>query len=88
MCQTAISLVSKALDQIDTAETLLKIKGVIALFIQTLDVRFRSIASSRLVCEKNKLKYVVGLGLLGINIRQFLTQVVREICRPFEAEIQ
>ncbi|PSS18698.1 hypothetical protein M430DRAFT_66697 [Amorphotheca resinae ATCC 22711] len=37
MCHTAISLISKALDAVDNAEVLLKIKGVIALFIQTMD---------------------------------------------------
>ncbi|OBT78490.1 hypothetical protein VF21_01008 [Pseudogymnoascus sp. 05NY08] len=37
MCQAAIGLISKALDDVDNAEVLLKIKGVIALFIQTLD---------------------------------------------------
>ncbi|KAE8451834.1 hypothetical protein EG329_002674 [Mollisiaceae sp. DMI_Dod_QoI] len=37
MCQTAIALITKALDTIDNAEVLLKIKGVIALFIQTMD---------------------------------------------------
>lgn len=36
MCQTAISLISKALHEITNAEILLKIKGVIALFIQTM----------------------------------------------------
>lgn len=38
MCHTAMSLISKALDAVDNAEVLLKIKGVIALFIQTMDV--------------------------------------------------
>lgn len=38
MCNTAIGLISKALDAVDNAEVLLKIKGVIALFIQTMDV--------------------------------------------------
>lgn len=38
MCQAAIHLISKALDDVDNAEVLLKVKGVIALFIQTLDV--------------------------------------------------
>jgi hypothetical protein len=33
-----MSLISKALDSVDNAEVLLKIKGVIALFIQTMDV--------------------------------------------------
>ncbi|KAH8600821.1 exocyst complex subunit Sec15-like-domain-containing protein [Bisporella sp. PMI_857] len=37
MCHSAISLISKALDTVDNAEVLLKIKGVIALFIQTMD---------------------------------------------------
>ncbi|KAG9246369.1 exocyst complex subunit Sec15-like-domain-containing protein [Calycina marina] len=37
MCHSAIGLISKALETIDNAEVLLKIKGVIALFIQTMD---------------------------------------------------
>ena len=37
MCQQAIVLISKALHQVTNAELLLKIKGVIALFIQTMD---------------------------------------------------
>lgn len=36
MCQTAIMLVSKALHEVNNAEMLLRIKGVIALFIQTM----------------------------------------------------
>ena len=39
MCQTAISLISKALHEVTNAEVLLKRKGVIALFIQTMQVR-------------------------------------------------
>ena len=38
MCQSAIMLISKALHEVTNAEVLLKIKGHIALFIQTLDV--------------------------------------------------
>ncbi|MCJ1248322.1 hypothetical protein MMC30_005539 [Trapelia coarctata] len=37
MCQTAISLIAKALHEVNNAEMLLKIKGVIALFIQTME---------------------------------------------------
>lgn len=37
MCQTAITLVAKALHEVDNAEMLLRIKGVIALFIQTMN---------------------------------------------------
>ena len=39
MCQTAITLISKALHEVTNAEVLLKRKGVIALFIQTMQVR-------------------------------------------------
>ena len=38
MCQTAIMLISNALDSVNSAEMLLKIKGIIALFIQTMVV--------------------------------------------------
>ncbi|KAL8674625.1 MAG: hypothetical protein Q9168_001000 [Polycauliona sp. 1 TL-2023] len=36
MCQSAIALVSHALSEVTNAELLLKIKGIIALFIQTM----------------------------------------------------
>lgn len=39
MCQTAITLISEALHEVRNAELLLKIKSVIALFIQTMEVR-------------------------------------------------
>lgn len=39
MCQTTIALVSTALPEVTNAELLLKIKGIIALFIQTMTVR-------------------------------------------------
>lgn len=38
MCSAIIKLTSNALSEISNAETLLKIKGVIALFIQTMEV--------------------------------------------------
>ncbi|QDS70544.1 hypothetical protein FKW77_010392 [Venturia effusa] len=37
MCQSAIALITKALPKVDNDEKLLKIKGRIALFIQTMD---------------------------------------------------
>jgi hypothetical protein len=37
MCQTAVSLISSALKDVDRPDVLLRIKGVIALFIQTMD---------------------------------------------------
>lgn len=39
MCQTAITLISKALHEVTNAEELLRRKGIIALFIQTMEVR-------------------------------------------------
>ena len=38
MCQSAFTLISGALPTVDNDERLLKIKGRIALFIQTMDV--------------------------------------------------
>lgn len=37
MCQSAVALISNALHNVDNDDKLLKIKGVIALFIQTMD---------------------------------------------------
>ena len=37
MCQQAIALISNALQEVTNAELLLKIKGIIALFIQTME---------------------------------------------------
>lgn len=42
MCQTAITLISKALHEVTNAELLLKIKGVLALFVQTMSVWSRA----------------------------------------------
>lgn len=39
MCQTAANLILKALHEVDNAESLLKIKNLIALFMQTMNVR-------------------------------------------------
>lgn len=38
MCTAAINLTSKALNDVTNAEVLLKIKGFISLFIQTMEV--------------------------------------------------
>lgn len=44
MCQTAVGLISSALPEVDNAESLLKIKNLIALFMQTMNVSERNIA--------------------------------------------
>lgn len=38
MCQTAVVLISKALQEVDNAESILNIKNLIALFMQTMNV--------------------------------------------------
>jgi hypothetical protein len=38
MCHTAINLITKCLGEVNNAEVLLKIKGVMTLFIQTMEV--------------------------------------------------
>ena len=83
MCQSAISLISKALNDVDNAEILLKIKGVIALFIQTMDVSqpFRS-------CEKTELTCQSGLEIFGHGPGQLPSDALRKVCRASETEIQ
>lgn len=44
MCQAAVGVIAKALHEVDNAESILKIKNLIALFMQTMNVgRLRSI---------------------------------------------
>lgn len=38
MCQAAVVLISKALHEVDNAESILNIKNLIALFMQTMNV--------------------------------------------------
>ena len=50
LCQTAISLMSQALSAVDNAELLLKIKNLVALFIQTMtSLNFNTAAMSNFV---------------------------------------
>lgn len=52
---------SEALNRVDSAESLLKIKGLIALFIQTMDVR-TSVSPEPI---RSDAKVAEGMGLLG-----------------------
>lgn len=38
MCQAAVGVITKALPEVDNAESILKIKNLIALFMQTMNV--------------------------------------------------
>lgn len=54
MCQTAVALISKALPEVDNAENILKIKNLIALFMQTMNVgdpSFHKLRSAWLTCD-------------------------------------
>ena len=42
MCRSSINLITGALQSVDNDEKLLKTKSVVALFIQTMDVRTSS----------------------------------------------
>ena len=66
MIQSAIKLITRALNDVDNAELVLKIKWVVALFIQTMD------ASTQypLTCSFLTL---AGLGLLSNSTGWFPT---------------
>ena len=59
MCNSAIKLTSKALNLVSNAEELLKVKGFIALFIQTMEVRARFDQTHDSISDR------AGLGLFG-----------------------
>lgn len=62
MCTAAINLTSKALNEVTNAEVLLKIKGFISLFIQTMEVSWLPHATS-----------FRNLTLIGVVVFRFYT---------------
>ena len=81
MCQSATTLISKALQEISNAEVLLKIKSHIALFIQTMDVSKMQSESSQ-YCYSTNTAAVMDLS--SGRPRCFLTAIVRELRRASE----
>jgi hypothetical protein len=73
MCQTAINLITNALSGVNNAEALLKIKPVVGLFIQTMDVSWPS-QLERTVSDKN-----LELGILGLHDEQPPADSVQQI---------
>jgi hypothetical protein len=63
MCQAAISLTSKALYDVADAEVLLKIKGFISLFTQTMEVK-RTVALNEMLDLTNIILARDGATLL------------------------
>lgn len=86
MCHTAIALTSKALNEVSNAEILLKIKGVIALFIQTMEVR-RCWPSTTTLLKICLTVLFLGMGVLRFDLGQFLAHFVRKIRRAAETAI-
>lgn len=74
MCNTAITLISKALNEVENAEVLLKIKNVVALFIQTMEVY----QITSLVYAENSPE--LGLGVFCHCIGCILARIIREVC--------
>ena len=78
MCAAAINLTSKALNDVNNAEVLLKIKTFISLFIQTMEV-----SKSATILLATKLT-VTGMGLFCFHTRCFLTETIRQVRRATE----
>lgn len=60
MCQAAVGVIAKALPEVDNAESILKIKNLIALFMQTMNVRW---AHTYPDVEFGRLTWTTGVGL-------------------------
>ena len=88
MCQTAIMLISKALHEVTNAEILLKIKGHIALFIQTMDVsQIIGLSCYAIMIADDHNGFPV-VGLPCDIARQFPAKAVRKICRTPQTTLQ
>lgn len=82
MCQSAISLIERGLPKVDNDEKLLKIKGVVALFVQTMDVS----ASQALLQEP--ADHIIELGILSHKPGKTSSCSVRSLLSLFEAKVQ
>lgn len=73
MCQSAITLVSKALPTIDNDERLLKIKGVIALFVQTMGVSIvqhqQTEGQAKMLTSSNRAGAILLIVSTGCSLR-------------------
>lgn len=81
MCQSAIVMITKALPEVDNAERLLRIKNLIALFMQTMDV-----GTSCLAREQNTNE-VSDAGVCGCLFRHVSVEAIRQIRRASEEKI-
>lgn len=82
MCQSAVTLISKTLHTVDNDEKLLKIKGVLALFIQTMDVSSRGCYTQANADVSAELEFSSG------QPRQVTSHNIRELRAAPQAKIQ
>jgi hypothetical protein len=83
MCHTAAGLITAALPEVDNAESLLKIKNLVALFMQAMDVSH--------LCNvhvEGRLISLVDVEFLSYSVRQTSSHAFREICRFAQDQIQ
>lgn len=68
MCTAVINLTSKGLGDIEDAEALIKIKTIIALFIQTMEVRNAPSPDAWALLTAAVAKTYLGLGIFSYNV--------------------
>lgn len=89
ICQTAITLISKALHEVTNAEVLLKIKGHIALFIQTMDVSTRSKHASDTAIKLTTLQsWNYPVGALDAFLLRLFEKYAELLKRRFSDDFQ
>lgn len=68
MCTAVINLTSKGLSNVEDAEALIKIKTIIALFIQTMEVRNAPSTDPWALSIMDIAKTYPGLGICSGNV--------------------
>lgn len=83
MCHTAARLITAALPEVDNAESLLKIKNLVALFMQAMDVSYLNSANIRA-----RLIALIDVEFLNYGVRQTSSHAFRKICRSAQDQVQ
>ena len=80
MCQTAVGLIGKALVGVNNADVIMKIKKLISLFMQTMDVSFTELQTR---CDVDDFGRA-GVSALELSIDSFLHYLknTRSFSRP------
>lgn len=78
MCHAAVNLITNALGPVDNAESLLKVKNLVALFMQAMDVSY---SSHRTRKRRTGTHYRADVELFRERVRQITLNSFRKICR-------